>query len=156
LIIIDYYIPLSVLKLNYDMIVQRLKRDISTDMELAEKYYSILSAINNLHLTEREIQLIAFTAIKGNITFANVREEFCKTYKSTSPTINNIVSKLKKIGVFVKENGKVKVNPIISIDFKKDITLDIRLVHEEANINVGEGMDNQENGNQPSDIRENN
>jgi TATA-box binding protein (TBP) (component of TFIID and TFIIIB) len=138
------------------MIVQRLKRDISTDMELAEKYYSILSAINNLHLTEREIQLIAFTAIKGNITFANVREEFCKTYKSTSPTINNIVSKLKKIGVFVKENGKVKVNPIISIDFKKDITLDIRLVHEEANINVGEGMDNQENGNQPSDIRENN
>ena len=134
------------------MIVQRLKRDISTDMELAEKYYSILSAINNLHLTEREIQLIAFTAIKGNITYANVREEFCKTYKSTSPTINNIVSKLKKIGVFIKENGKVKVNPIISIDFKKDITLDIRLVHEEATVNVSEGVDYQENGNQPSDI----
>jgi len=130
------------------MIVQRLKLDVSTDMELAEKYYSILSAINNLHLTEREIQLIAFTAIKGNITYANVREEFCKTYKSTSPTINNIVSKLKKIGVFIKENGKVKVNPIISID----LTLDIKLIHEEANINVGEGVDYQENGNQPSDI----
>jgi len=129
------------------MIVQRLKLDVSTDMELAEKYYSILSAINNLHLTEREIQLIAFTAIKGNITYANVREEFCKTYKSTSPTINNIVSKLKKIGVFIKENGKVKVNPIISIDFKKDLMLDIRLVHEEANINVGEGVDHQEDGN---------
>lgn len=128
------------------MIVQKLKRNVSTDMELAEKYYSILSAINNLHLTEREIQLIAFTAIKGNITFANVREEFCKTYKSTSPTINNIVSKLKKIGVFIKENGKVKVNPIISIDFKKDITLDIKLVHEEATINVSEGVDHQEDG----------
>jgi TATA-box binding protein (TBP) (component of TFIID and TFIIIB) len=134
------------------MIVQRLKRDVSTDMELAEKYYSILSAINNLHLTEREIQLIAFTAIKGNITYANVREEFCKTYKSTSPTINNIVSKLKKIGVFIKENGKVKINPIISIDFKKDITLDIKLIHEEATVNVSEGVDYQENGNQPSDI----
>jgi len=130
------------------MIVQRLKRNVSTDMQLAEKYYSILSAINNLHLTEREIQLIAFTAIKGNITYANVREEFCKTYKSTSPTINNIVSKLKKIGVFIKENGKVKVNPIISIDFKKDLMLDIRLIHEEANINVGEGVDHQEDGNQ--------
>ena len=128
------------------MIVQKLKRDVSTDMELAEKYYSILSAINNLHLTEREIQLIAFTAIKGNITFANVREEFCKTYKSTSPTINNIVSKLKKIGVFIKENGKVKVNPIISIDFKKDLTLDIKLVHEEATVNVSEGVDHQEDG----------
>ena len=107
------------------MIVQRLKKDVSTDIELAIKYYSILSAINNLHLTEREIQLISFTAIKGNITYANVREEFCKTYNSTSPSINNIISKLKKIGIFIKENGKVKVNPVIVIDFKKDLTLDI-------------------------------
>ena len=93
------------------MIVQSLKKVVDTDFQLAEKYYNILFTINNLHLTEREIQLIAFTAIKGNITYANVREEFCKTYNSTSPTINNIVSKLKRLGVFVKENGKVKVNP---------------------------------------------
>lgn len=123
------------------IIVQRLKKVVDSDMELAMKYYSILSAINNLHLTEREIQLIAFTAIKGNITYANVREEFCKTYKSTSPSINNIISKLKKVGIFIKENGKVKVNPIITIDFKKDLTLDIKLVHEEATINVSEGVD---------------
>ena len=126
------------------MIVQRLKKDVQTDIQLAEKYYSILSAINNLHLTEREIQLISFTAIKGNITYANVREEFCKTYNSTSPSINNIISKLKKIGIFIKENGKVKVNPIIVIDFKKDLTLEIKLVHGEAINNVIEGVDNQE------------
>jgi hypothetical protein len=127
------------------IIVQRLKKDVSTDMDLAMKYYSILSAINNLNLTEREIQLVSFTAIKGNITYANVREEFCKTYNSTSPSINNIISKLKKVGIFIKENGKVKVNPVInSIDFKKDLTLEIKLVHGEANINVSEGVDNQE------------
>jgi TATA-box binding protein (TBP) (component of TFIID and TFIIIB) len=126
------------------MIVQRLKKDVSTDIQLAEKYYSILSAINNLHLTEREIQLISFTAIKGNITYANVREEFCKTYNSTSPSINNIISKLKKIGIFIKENGKVKVNPIITIDFKKDLTLEIKLLHGEAINNVSEGVDHQE------------
>jgi hypothetical protein len=129
------------------MIIQKLKKDVSTDIQLAEKYYSILSAINNLHLTEREIQLISFTAIKGNITYANVREEFCRTYNSTSPSINNIISKLKRIGIFIKENGKVKVNPIIIIDFTKDLTLDIKLVHEEANINVSEGVDHQEDGN---------
>jgi hypothetical protein len=128
------------------MIVQRLKKDVSTDIELAIKYYSILSAINNLGLTEREIQLISFTAIKGNITYANVREEFCKTYNSTSPSINNIISKLKKIGIFIKESGKVKVNPIIVIDFKKDLTLEIKLVHETIN-NVSEGVDHQEDGN---------
>lgn len=126
------------------MIIQKLKKDVSTDIQLAEKYYSILSAINNLHLTEREIQLISFTAIKGNITYANVREEFCRTYNSTSPSINNIISKLKRIGIFIKENGKVKVNPIIIIDFTKDLTLDIKLVHEETTINVSEGVDHQE------------
>lgn len=123
------------------MIIQRLKKIVDSDMELAMKYYSILSVINNLHLTEREIQLISFTAIKGNITYANVREEFCKTYNSTSPSINNIISKLKKVGIFIKENGKVKVNPIIVIDFTKDLTLDIKLVHETIN-NDSEGMDN--------------
>ena len=137
------------------MIVQRLKKDVSTDIELAIKYYSILSAVNNLHLTEREIQLISFTAIKGNITFANVREEFCKTYNSTSPSINNIISKLKKVGIFIKESGKVKVNPIIVIDFKKDLTLEIKLVHETIN-NVSEGVDHQEDGHQHGDIREDN
>ena len=129
------------------MIVQSLKKVVDTDIQLAEKYYSILFTINNLHLTEREIQLIAFTAIKGNITYANVREEFCKTYNSTSPTINNIVSKLKRLGIFIKENGKVKVNPKIIIDFKKDLMLNIKLVHEEASINVSERVDHQEDGN---------
>ena len=126
------------------IVVQKLKKTIYTDIQLAEKYYSILSAINSLKLTEREIQLISFTAIKGNITYGNVREEFCKTYNSTSPSINNIISKLKRVGIFIKENGKVKVNPIITIDFNKDLTLDIKLVHGEANINVSEGMDNKE------------
>lgn len=126
------------------IIVQRLKKNVSTDIELAEKYYSILSAINSLKLTEREIQLIAFTAVKGNITYANVREEFCKRYNSTSPSINNIISKLKRIGIFIKENGKVKVNPIIVINFTKDLTLDIKLIHGEAINNDSEGVDNQE------------
>jgi len=129
------------------MIVQSLKKDVKTDIQLAEKYYSILFTINNLHLTEREIQLIAFTAIKGNITYANVREEFCKTYNSTSPTINNIISKLKRLGIFIKENGKVKVNPKIIIDFQKDLMLNIKLVHEEASINVNQRVDHQEDGN---------
>lgn len=129
------------------IVIQKLKKEVDTDLQLAEKYYSILSAINNLHLTEREIQLIAFTAIKGNITYANVREEFCKKYNSTSPSINNIISKLKKVGIFIKENSKVKVNPIIAIDFTKDLTLDIKLVHGEAKHNDSEGVDHQKDGN---------
>ena len=112
------------------VIVQKLKKNINSNIQLAEKYYSILSVINDLNLTEREIQLTAFTAVKGNISFANVREEFFRTYNSSSASVNNIISKLKKLGVFIKQDGKVKVNPVIIIDFSKDLTLVINLEHE--------------------------
>ena len=110
-------------------IVQRLKTSIEGSVTMAEKYYKILSAVNELKLTKREIQLIAFAAIKGNISYANIRKEFCETYDSTSPAINNIISKLKKMGIFVKDGTKVKVNPIILLNFEKDIVLQITLTH---------------------------
>ena len=91
----------------------------------------MLSALNDLKLTEREIQLVAYTAIKGTITYANARSEFCEMYSTTTATINNIVSKLKKVGVFIKEDSKVKVNPVIVLDFESDINLFIQLQHEE-------------------------
>jgi DNA-binding MarR family transcriptional regulator len=110
-------------------ILQKLRRVEVDDYQMAERYYTILSAINNLKLTQRELQLIAFTAIRGNISYANIRKEFCDKYDSTSPTINNIISKLKKVGVFIKDGTKVKVNPIIILPFDKDLTLEIKLVH---------------------------
>ena len=100
-------------------------------MQWHRKYYSILSAINNLTLTKREIELVAFTAVKGNISYANVRSQFCDEYNTTTATINNIVSKLKKIGIFIKDSGKVSVNPVIVIDFKKNLNLVIRILHNE-------------------------
>jgi hypothetical protein len=98
---------------------------------MAEKYYSVLSTINNLKLTQREVQLVAFTAIRGNISYSSIREDFCKKYNSTSPTINNIISKLKRIGVFVKDGSKIKVNPVIILNFSNDITLEVKMEHNE-------------------------
>jgi len=115
------------------IIVQSLKKSVDNSLLLAERYYSLLSAINDLKLTTREIQLIAFTAIRGNMSYANVREDFCKKYNTTSPTINNIISKLKRIHVLIKDKGKIKVNPIILLDFNKDVTLEIKLVHGQTN-----------------------
>lgn len=111
------------------IIVQKIRKNVEDQFALAEKYYSILSAINNLHLTPREIQLVAFTAIKGNISYANIRQEFCERYNSTSPTINNIISKLKKINVLIKDGTKVKVNPVIILPFNTNVTLEIKLTH---------------------------
>lgn len=114
-------------------VVQRVKKSLSDEYALAEKYYAILSAINNLQLTKREIELVAFAAIKGSISYANHRAEFCEKYNTTTATINNIVSKLKKVNVFVKEKSKIYVNPFIVVDFKKDLNLVITLDHEKTN-----------------------
>jgi hypothetical protein len=113
------------------IIVQRFLRKVEDDYAMAEKYYSVLSTINDLKLTTREVQLVAFTAIRGNISYSTIREDFCKKYNSTSPTINNIISKLKKMGVFVKDGTKIKVNPVIILPFSNNITLEIKLEHNE-------------------------
>lgn len=112
------------------VIVQSLKKIVSGDFALAEKYYSIISDVNNLHLTTREIQLVAFTAIRGNMSYTNVKEEFCKKYNTTPATINNIISKLRKSLILIKDASKVKVNPIIVLPFSSDVTLEIKLIHE--------------------------
>ena len=112
-------------------VIQKLAKSYDDKYNLAQKYYALLSALNNLKLTEREIQLVAYTAIKGTITYANARSEFCEKYNTTTATINNIVSKLKKVGVFIKEDSKVKVNPVIVLDFDKHINLFIQLQHGE-------------------------
>ena len=114
---------------NNKIIVQKLKNVSEDSFALAQKYYSILSAVNNLKLTQREIQLVSFAAIKGNISYANIRKEFCEKYGSTEPTINNLISKLKKLKVFIKDGTKVKVNPLIILKFDNDVKLEINLLH---------------------------
>ena len=109
-------------------IVQQLGSSGDT-LSIAEKYYSVLSAINSLKLTQREIQLVAFTAIRGSISHANVRNDFCEKYATTIPTINNTISKLKKVGMLMKIDGKIKVNPRICLNFEKNILLEINLRH---------------------------
>ena len=137
-----------------NIVIQELKKSLEDEYVVAQKYYSILSAINNLNLTKREIELIAFTAVKGTISYANSRAQFCEKYNTTTATINNIVSKLKKIGIFVKHLGKIKVNPIIVIDFKKNLNLVIRLVHnEETKKTILKGEINQEDVNKADSVR---
>lgn len=106
---------------------QKLGASFEDRYALAQKYYELLFCLNSLKITEREIQLIAFTAIKGNITFANVREEFCKKFNTSTATVNNMISRLRKLGILIKESGKIKVIPKIVLNFDNDVVLQIRM-----------------------------
>lgn len=129
------------------MTFQKLEKAVQDNFILAQKYYSILSSLNNLNLTEREIQLIAFAAIRGSVSFATVREDFCNRYNSSFPTINNMISKLKKINIFIKRGKLIIVNPAISLDFTKPLTLQITLTNGNSTTiaHVSKGVSNQEN-----------
>ena len=107
--------------------IQKLEKLTQDNFSTAQSYYAILSTLNNLQLTEREIQLIAFSAIRGSISYATVREEFCTKYNSSFPTVNNIVSKLKRSHIFIKQGKYIVVNPAIALDFSKPLVLQITL-----------------------------
>lgn len=119
---------------NRATILQKMKKEEYDVYSLAEKYYSIVSSLNSLGLTERELQLVAFTAIRGNVSYTEIKEDFCKKHNSSIQTINNMMSKLRRMGVFVKDNGKTKVHPHILLDFNKNIVLEIKLLHGQASV----------------------
>lgn len=110
-----------------DFLVQTLKRELE-DLEKAEKYYALLSIWNDLELTKREIQLLAFMALEGNISYSYSKEDFSRLYNSSPATVNNMISKLKGTGLLVKVQGKYKVNPQIQLDFGRDIVLGFKLL----------------------------
>jgi hypothetical protein len=98
--------------------------------EVARRYYGVMSVMNDLGLTEREIQMVSYAAIRGNMSYANIRADFCERYKTSGATINNMISRLKRLLVFIKVDGKVKVNPKLILNFDNDVVLQITMKHE--------------------------
>jgi len=112
------------------MIVQKLKKASIDNYGLAERYYDLLSSLNSLSLTTREIQLVAYAAIHGNISYTHIKEGFCAKHNTSVQTIYNMVSKLMKLKILVKDSSrKIKVNPLIVLNFNDDIRIEITLSH---------------------------
>jgi hypothetical protein len=98
-------------------------------LDLSRMYYSILSVVGKMGLTERELDLLSYIATKGTISSVSSREEFIKTFNSSKQTINNIVSHLKKLGILYKDKqSKVRINPKLLIGNEtSEILLSINL-----------------------------
>lgn len=101
---------------------------MSSDMEKAIKYYSILSLLNNLSLTRKQVELLAFTSVRGTITSPSARQEFVQTFQSSLASLENTKNKLKRGGWLVEIDKKYRVNPRVNLDFSKDIVLQINLL----------------------------
>lgn len=110
-----------------EAILQKMTVNVKQEIEKAKIYYSIICSTNDIKITPKELELISFIAIKGNINYGIYKKEFCDNYKSSIPSINNMISNLIKKKLLVKINSKTKINPSISLDFKKDLNLLIKI-----------------------------
>ena len=111
------------------MLIQKIKHTPEDSFDLAYKYFSILSTINEMGLVKRDLQLLAY-AVSQEKDVSDVKQEFVKIYNTSMPTVGNIISKLYKLNVLKKEKRVVKINPAIILDFKEDLLLGIKFEYK--------------------------
>lgn len=108
----------------------RIKKKYDSSLDLAVKWYSIISILNNFYWSPLETKLIAFIAIKGDISSGGRKEAFCEWTGSTKASVANIISKLSKgLAFLVKTNGRIKVHPELLINFEGDVFSQLILEH---------------------------
>jgi hypothetical protein len=111
------------------LIVQKIKKQEESALDIALKYYSIICLVNNIKVTNKQLQLLAFTAIRGTISSLSAKNDFSVKYNSSVNSVNNMISELKEIGLLEKFQGKYRIVHQINLDFiNRDISLDISLI----------------------------
>ena len=108
------------------MTAQKLKPTLYSDFEAARSYLSVISALNKLELTDLELNLLAFIAVKGTISHTNYKQTFCDTFGSSENSVNNAVGRLvKKRKLLIKIDNKIRLIPQIALNFKEPVVLKI-------------------------------
>lgn len=113
------------------MIVQKINTKTENPYDLAFKYFSILSIVNDfeikgepVELVKRDVQLIAY-AIDQKKDVSEIKIEFVKKFGTSMATVGNIISKLYKLNVLKKNKRVVSINPKLLFDFEQELALAI-------------------------------
>ena len=78
--------------MNEKVIVQEINKEYKTPIEIAIKYFSIVLTLSDIYLPPRDLELLAFIAVRGTISSPSAKDEFIKQFDSTIGTINNMTS----------------------------------------------------------------
>lgn len=118
-----------------EVLVQTVVKNYEDKIKAGIAYYTFITAINGIKLSNRELQLLAFINYRGTISSTSARAEFCSIFSSSEATISNMISKLSGLKLLVKDKNKTKVHPSLRIDFTKDVVI-------RFNLKVKEDVDN--------------
>lgn len=117
-----------------ETVFQQIHKVYTSRFEIAQKYYMILFDLNNIHVTKGELNLISFLAVHGTVSTPSVRKLFEETFGAPINSIYNMVSKLQKKRLLVKDkDNKIRVNPQILPDFSKGDLLLVIKIHSDGN-----------------------
>lgn len=105
--------------MNEKVLVQKFTKECKTPIEIALKYYSVILALGDVHLPPRDLELLAFIAVRGTISSPSAKEEFIRQFDSSVGTINNMTSRLSKRGLIIKQSNKFRIHPRLQLDLTK-------------------------------------
>jgi len=133
------------------MILHRTIKQYDDPLEKALVYYGVICVLNDIKLGNRELQLLAFTAVRGTITPKPAREEFARLFDSSLHTIENAKGVLVKKKLLIKDGEMYRVNPQILPPLNEDFYLLIRFDNGEDEKHEPNGLPNKEDIQQAGD-----
>lgn len=110
-----------------DFNIQLMVQEGRDEIELAVKYFSFFFAINNYDIPQKEIELLAFTVVRGTITPKPAREEFVERFGGSIAYVENLKGELVKKGFLIKTKGKHRAQPWLCLDFSKKTVIKLIL-----------------------------
>ena len=93
------------------------KRQKNEKKDIAIIYFQLLSAFNNLKLSEGEINLLAHIALNRGIVSGPCKIGYVEKYNSSIAAVDNTISKLKKKKILIRRDNTVMLHPKVTLDF---------------------------------------
>lgn len=116
--------------MKLDVVTQKIKKEYKSNFDFAKTYYSIIFELNQIKVTPSEINLIAYSSVYGTLSTPPVRDEFMTQFNIPKGSFYNMIARLQKNKLLVKQSGKIRVNPAIQLDFTKPIyKIDLTIIN---------------------------
>ena len=111
------------------VILQKIRKSEPDPYKKSLMYFRVLFGVNDIHLSKREMEVISFAAVRGNVSSAGAQLELMERFGLTANAKHCIVSALKKKGFLMKgRDGKIRLVPsLLTIDFSNDLFLQIAI-----------------------------
>lgn len=105
------------------VIVKTIKKSYDDVIKAGITWFKFIAAINDIQLTKRELELLAFINTRGTISSIQAKEDFCELFETSKATVSNMISRLLKKRLLIKEKNKTKINPALKVDFNNDFVV---------------------------------